>query len=197
MTIHSGGARGDQVSDEVEELARRAAAGDAAALDPLLRAIQPGVLRQCAVFLPCRQDAEEACQDVLVVVTRNITRFEGRSRFSTWLREVTANSARSTYRSLKRRSADPLPPESAHRADPRTTSVIAGSRLDLLEALDQLERNHPQLVSPFVLRDLCDLEYAEIARRLDQPLGTIKSRIHDARSLVRSSLAGVQPSPGR
>lgn len=179
--------------DDVEELARRAAAGDAAALDPLLRAIQPRVLRQCAAFLPCRQDAEEACQDVLVAVTRNITRFEGRSRFSTWLREVTANSARSTYRSLRRRAAVALPAESADRADPRTTSVIAGSRLDLLEALDQLERDHPQLVRPFVLRDLCDLEYAEIARRLELPLGTVKARIHHARAAIRSSLADVHP----
>ncbi len=183
--------------DHIEELARRAAAGDATALDPLLRAIQPRVLRQCAVFLPCRQDAEEACQDVLVAVTRNITRFEGRSRFSTWLREVTANSARTTYRSLKRRSAEVMPGVAVERPDPRTTSVIAGSRLDLLEALDELERDHPHLVRPFVLRDLCDLEYAEIARRLDQPLGTVKSRIHDARALIRSSLLGVPPSPGR
>jgi RNA polymerase sigma-70 factor (ECF subfamily) len=180
------------VSDDVEELARRAAAGDAAALDPLLRAIQPRVLAQCAAFLPCRQDAEEACQDVLVAVTRNITRFEGRSRFSTWLREVTANSARGTYRSLKRRSAEVLPAEPPDRPDPRTTSVIAGSRLDLLEALDQLERDRPQLVRPFVLRDLCEMEYVEIAQRLDLPLGTVKSRIHEARGLVRQSLSGAR-----
>ncbi len=177
--------------DDVEDLARRAAEGDAAALDALLRAIQPRVLRQCGVFLPCRQDAEEACQDVLVAVSRHITRFEGRSRFSTWLREVTANSARSTYRSLKRRSVAVLPPEAIERPDPRTTSVIAGSRLDLLEALDRLERERPALVTAFVLRDLCDLEYAEIARRLDLPLGTVKARIHHARAAVRGSVVDL------
>ena len=174
--------------DHVEELARGAAAGDRAMLDELLRAIEPRVLRHCAVFLPCRQDAEEACQDVLLAVARHITGFEGRSRFSTWLREVTANSARQTYRGLKRRAATTLPPESVDRPDPRTTSVIAGSRLDLLEALDRLERQRPTLVPPFVLRDLCDLEYAEIARRLDLPLGTVKARIHDARAMVRGAL---------
>ena len=177
--------------DEVEELAARAAGGDTAALDDLLRAIQPRVLRSCATFLPCRQDAEEACQDVLVSVARNITRFEGRSRFSTWLREVSANSARSTYRSLKRRAATALPEDALDRPDPRTTSVIAGSRLDLLEALDQLERDRPALVTAFVLRDLCDLEYAEIAQRLDLPLGTVKARIHHARTVVRGALAGL------
>lgn len=48
-------------------------------------------------------------------------------------------------------------------ADPRTTSVIAGSRLDLLEALDALERLHSQLLAPVVLRDFAGLSYAEVA----------------------------------
>jgi len=48
-------------NDDLETLARRAAAGDAAALDALLTMIQPQVLRRCARFLPCHQDAEEAC----------------------------------------------------------------------------------------------------------------------------------------
>jgi RNA polymerase sigma-70 factor (ECF subfamily) len=176
--------------DDIEMLAQQAAAGDADALDQLLRAIAPGVLRHCARFLPHRQDAEEACQDVLVKVATRISTFEGRSRFSTWLYEVTANQARQTYRSLRRRASEQALPVLAERPDPRTTSVIAGSRLDLLDALERLEAQHPQNVAAFVLRDLCDLEYADIAAHLDQPLGTIKSRIHDARQHVRQSLSG-------
>jgi RNA polymerase sigma-70 factor (ECF subfamily) len=53
-----------------EELARRAAAGDTGALDELLRSIGPEVLRRCGRFLPCREDAEEAAQDVLMQVAR-------------------------------------------------------------------------------------------------------------------------------
>jgi RNA polymerase sigma factor (sigma-70 family) len=171
-----------------EDLARRAAAGDPAALDDLLRLIRPGVLRRCARFLPCWQDAEEACQDILLQVARTITRFEGRSQFSTWLHVVIANGCRQTYRTLKRRSAEEsydVPPEVA---DPRTTSVIAGSRLDLLEALDRLEGHRPELVAPLVLRDLCQLDYREIAAHLAIPEGTVKSRIHQARADVRGYL---------
>jgi RNA polymerase sigma factor (sigma-70 family) len=173
-----------------EDLARRAAAGDSAALDELLARIMPDVLRQCARFLPCRQDAEEACQDALLQVARAINRFEGRSRFSTWLHTVVANCARQTYRSLKRRAAERYGAEPAvDEADPRTTSVIAGSRLDLMDALEQLEAHRPDLVGPLVLRDLCQLDYGEIAEQLDLPLGTVKSRIHHARQHVRRSLA--------
>jgi RNA polymerase sigma factor (sigma-70 family) len=175
--------------DDTEELARRATAGDGAALDALLRRIQPEVLRRCARFLPHRQDAEEAAQDVLLQVARNIQRFEGRSKFSTWLHVIIANCCRQTYRALKRRFAEQASAElPLERPDPRTTSVIAGSRLDLLDALEKLERDKPDLVAPVVLRDICELEYAEIARLLDVPLGTIKSRIHDGRKRVQQSL---------
>jgi len=183
MTIETG-------TTDPEELARRAADGDRSALDELLRVIEPRVLRQVSRFLPHRQDAEEATQDVLLKVATRIGTFEGRSRFSTWLYEVTANQARQTYRSLRRRAAESTTDVPVERPDPRTTSVIAGSRLDLLDALERLETEHPELVRAFVLRDLSDLEYADIARLLDVPVGTVKARIHHARRYVRESLDG-------
>ena len=176
---------------DTEELARRAAGGDAQATDELLRLIEPQVLRHCGRFLPYRQDAEEACQDVLLKVATKIHTFQGRSKFSTWLYEVTSNQARQTYRTLRRRAAERTTDVVVERPDPRTTSVIAGSRLDLLDALERLENEHPELVSAFVLRDLSDLEYADIARHLDVPVGTVKARIHHARRYVRESLSGV------
>ena len=122
------------MSDEVDldVLARAAAAGDGSALDDLLAAIQPRVQRIVGRMLLHPQDAEEATQDALLSVARNIGRFEGRSRFTTWLHSVAGNSARSTYRSLKRRAAEHPVDDLPSNPDPRTTSVIAGSRLDLL-----------------------------------------------------------------
>jgi RNA polymerase sigma-70 factor (ECF subfamily) len=176
------------VQDEAstEDLARRAAAGDHAALDRLLTGIRPEVVRRCGRFLPCREDAEEAAQDVLFQVARHISAFEGRSRFSTWLYTVVANCCRQKYRELRRRAAEhPAAIEPERHVDPRTTSVIAGSRVDLLEALDRLERTHPHLVAPLVYRDICQLDYAEVAERVGIPLGTLKSRLHEARKQVR------------
>jgi len=194
MAVRPNGEEGEMTVEtgttDPEELARRAADGDRAALDELLRVIEPRVLRQVSRFLPHRQDAEEATQDVLLKVATRIGTFEGRSKFSTWLYEVTANQARQTYRSLRRRAAESTTDVPVERPDPRTTSVIAGSRLDLLDALERLETEHPDLVRAFVLRDLSDLEYADIARLLDVPVGTVKARIHHARRYVRESLDG-------
>jgi RNA polymerase sigma-70 factor (ECF subfamily) len=179
-------------TDEVdlEDLARRAADGDRQALEDLLAAIQPRVRRICGRMLLYPEDAEEAAQDALLLVATKIGSFAGRSKFTTWLHAVASNSARSTYRTLKRRAAERLTDEMPHTLpDPRTTSVIAGSRLDLLEALEIVGATHPELVEPLVLRDVQELEYSEIAELLGTPLGTVKSRIHAARNAVRPLLA--------
>ncbi|MFJ6080247.1 RNA polymerase sigma factor [Streptomyces sp. NPDC092369] len=185
--------RAQHLVPPTEDLARAAAAGDPAALDSLLTQMWPEVVRRCGRFLPCREDAEEAAQDVLLQVSRKIGTFEGRSRFSTWLYTVVANCCRQKYRELKRRAAEsPTPIEYDAHADPRTTSVIVGSRIDLLEALDRLEREHPRLVEPLVYRDLCQLDYAEAAERAGIPLGTFKSRLHEARRQIRPWLGTAQ-----
>ena len=173
---------------ELDDLARAAAAGDVAAMEELLARIQPRVRRIVGRMLLHPQDAEEATQDALLLVSRKISSFEGRSRFTTWLHVVASNSARSTYRALKRRSLESPTEELPTAADPRTTSVIAGSRLDLMEALERLGESRPELVEALVLRDLGELDYAEIARLLDVPLSTVKSRIHQARTTVRPLL---------
>lgn len=172
----------------VEDLAQAAAGGDAAALDQLLAAVQPRVARIAGRMLPHPQDAEEATQDALLAIARNIGKFQGRSKFTTWMHAVASNSARSTYRSLKRRYVEQASDEMPLAVDPRTTSVIAGSRLDLLEALEVLGADKAELVEPLVLRDINELDYQEIADLLGLPLGTVKSRIHHARAYVRPLL---------
>ena len=174
---------------DLDELALRAAAGDREALERVLAEIEPRVQRICGRMLLYPQDAEEAAQDALLLVATKIGSFQGRSRFTTWLHAVASNSARGTYRTLKRRAAERPTDELPPTPDPRTTSVIAGSRLDLLEALEVVGAQRPELVEPLVLRDVQQLDYNEIATLLDIPLGTVKSRIHAARQAVRPLLA--------
>ena len=105
---------------------------------------------------------------------------------------VAVNSARSTYRRMKNQAiaADPTESMAMQRPDPRTTSVIAGTRLDLLEAMESIERDHPQFVEPLLLRDVYGLPYDEIATLVDAPLGTVKAQIHHGRKLARPLLRG-------
>jgi RNA polymerase sigma-70 factor (ECF subfamily) len=102
---------------------------------------------------------------------------------------VAMNSARTTYRRMKNQaiSSDILPME---KPDPRTTSVIAGTRLDLLDAMETIERDHPQYVEPLILRDVYGMSYDDIAQQVGAPIGTVKAQIHHGRKLARPLLRG-------
>jgi RNA polymerase sigma-70 factor (ECF subfamily) len=170
------------------ETLRHMAATDPAAMEELLGLLSPYLLGRCSKFLPCRADAEEAAQDALLVVATRLTTFADRGSFLGWVTVIASNCARRTYRSLKRRWSEQSGHDLSEVPDTRTTSVLAGSRLDLLDALDALERRHPQLVAPVVLRDLGSLSYAEVAAQTGLPLGTVKSQIHEARAFLRRRL---------
>ncbi len=150
---------------------------DAAALHALLAAIRPGVLRRCSRFLPCPQDAEDGCQDVLLQMARNIHRFEERSRFSTWLHVSIGNSARQAYRSFKRRAAEQayaLPPPWSRpiRVQPASSRDPALTSSTRWNAWRRTGRSG----------------YREIAEHLGIPEGIVKSRIHQACGHVRETL---------
>ncbi|CUR54835.1 Sigma-70 region 2 domain protein [metagenome] len=176
--------------DEIDALAVAARDGDGQALEDLIRLLRPKVLNICRGVLPHHPDAEDACQEALINISAKIGTFRGTSRFTTWVHTVAVNSARSTYRRMKNQAAPGGAADDLflERPDPRTTSVIAGTRLDLLEAMDILERDHPSFVTPLLLRDVYGLSYEEIAAETAAPLGTVKSRVHDGRRLVRPLL---------
>ncbi|MFD8788730.1 RNA polymerase sigma factor [Kitasatospora sp. NPDC059599] len=164
-----------------------AQAGDPGSMEYLLARLRPVVLRRCSRFLPHHADAEEAAQDALLSISTHLGRYGGHGSFQGWVTVIASNAARSTYRSMRRRAEDSHAdlPESV---DPHTTSVIAGTRLDLMEALAALEQRHPTLVEAFVLRDLGDLTYVQVAEQLDAPLSTVKDRIDRARHFMRERL---------
>ncbi len=175
-------------ADEIDELARRARDGDRDALEACSAAVRPRALNVCRGVLPYSPDAEDACQEALINVANKIGSWGGRGRFTTWLHVVALNSARTTYRRLKNQAiaSDVLGP--LEKPDPRTTSVIAGTRLDLLEAMETIEKDHPQFVEPLMLRDVYGLSYEEIAEQVGAPLGTVKAQIHHGRKLARPLL---------
>jgi RNA polymerase sigma-70 factor (ECF subfamily) len=181
--------REELTADDVDELARRAQGGDRDALESLLAAVRPRCLNVCRGVLPYTPDAEDACQEALINIATKIGSWKQNGRFTTWMHVVAVNSARTTYRRMKNQafSSDVLPLE---KPDPRTTSVIAGTRLDLLEAMETIERDHPQFVEPLILRDVYGMSYDEIAQQIGAPIGTIKAQIHHGRKLARPLLRG-------
>jgi RNA polymerase sigma-70 factor (ECF subfamily) len=174
------------------ELAARASRGDRRALETLLDRHASGVHAICARILANREDALDATQEALIAVARGIGHFDGRSRFSTWLYRVTTNAALDEARRRARRPvpADVLPERSG---DAGIDTEVA-DRLDLDAALRELT---PEFRAALVLRDLADLDYAQIGEILGIPPGTVRSRIARGRAALARMLGNPAPAGGR
>ena len=174
-----------------------ARSGDPDAMDALLRRIYPIILKRCGRLLPHAADAEEAAQDALLAVATKLGTYTGVGSFEGWVNAIATNHARSTYRSLKARGLTAQSPEIPDTADNARTSVIAGTRIDLMEAIEALEDAHPETVNSFILREFADYTYDEVATATAAPMGTVKARIHTARQFVRKWMRecdNIQPT---
>lgn len=177
-----------QSDADLDQLARQAQAGDSAALDDLLSLVRPLVVGKCRKFLPYNDDAEEAAQEALLAIATKLHTWTGAGSVRGWVVAVSSNSARTAYRSMRRRAVENHVLPAGDQPDARTTSVVAGTRLDLLEAINALEERHPAVVEAFVLRDLGGLSYDEIAHITGASPAQVKDRIHRARVFVRVAL---------
>jgi RNA polymerase sigma-70 factor, ECF subfamily len=192
-----------------------ARSGDRAALDALLRRHHDRLFALCRRLAGNDADAYDALQEALIAIVRGLDRFDGRARFSTWAYRVATNA---TLDELRRRRRRPVPglgddddlggpggrPRGAAAGStaagfagagggPRIDDAVA-DRLDIDAALALVPEDFRAAV---VLRDLCALDYAEIAEVLGIPPGTVRSRIARGRGLLAAHLGNRSTAPER
>lgn len=188
--------------DGDDALATLASRGDRRALETLLDRHADRIHAVCRRIVAQPEDALDATQEAMIAITRAITRFDGRAAFTTWAYRVATNAALDELRRKRRRPlpVDPTDPTGPAPAEsgPSIEDRVA-TRLDVDAALATLPDEFRVAV---VLRDLCDLDYAEIAEVLDVPPGTVRSRISRGRALLvehleRAGTGNREPTPRR
>ena len=171
-------------------LARRAAAGDRAALHAVVNRHAADLYRLARGLCPSAADAEDAVQETLVAAFRAIGSFDGRASLLTWMSRILVRRARRLACKAGRAAALALDEASDvrpldGRAPPGRDGDREDLRLDLAAALPRMALEHREVI---VLRELRGLSYAEIAESLGIPQGTVESRIHRARAELRERL---------
>jgi RNA polymerase sigma-70 factor (ECF subfamily) len=148
----------------------------------------------CRRILGSDADADDALQEGLIAIARGLAagRFDGRARFGTWAYRVTANACLDELRRRGRR-AGPVTDEELERAI-RPADGPGGPVADRLDVEAALARLPVEFRAAVVLRDLCGLDYAEIADVLSIPAGTVRSRIARGRAALVPLLGN--PAPG-
>ena len=135
----------------------------------------------------------------MIGIVRGLAKFDGRSAFSTWAYRIATNAALDELRRRRRRPALHAVPDDAPAAetpDPNAERLVEAviDRGSLDAALAELGEDFRTVV---VLRDVADLDYAEIAEILQIPVGTVKSRIARGRSQLAEALGNRDTLAGR
>jgi RNA polymerase sigma-70 factor (ECF subfamily) len=182
----------------------RAVAGEPAALNQLVAQLRPHVEKQLLRYPVADEDRRDLLQATLMQVIRRVGSFRGDSSFSTWLFRVTANEALMMMRSQRRHRARVLEGldleelaalPAANDAHEERADVNAAARerdAFVRQALAELPDDYRRVVT---LHYEDDLPLQEIADRLDVSESAVRSRLHRARSRLRSILSQSPLAP--
>jgi RNA polymerase sigma-70 factor (ECF subfamily) len=183
-----------EIADPDGELVQRWQSGDEGAFEDLMRRHERRVFRLLLRMLGSREEAEDVTQEAFLSLHRHGHRFRREARFSTFVYRVASNAALNRRRTLGRNRNRVNELEVLQQAgfdlpssprDPEDAAVGSEAQERVQEALLDLP---PDLRVAVVLYDIEGRSYQEVARVLDIPEGTVKSRIHRARSALRDSL---------
>ena len=171
-------------TDADERVLARVADGDTAALTELYERYGEPLFAFLFRLAGDRGTAEEILQDTMLAVWRSAGTFQRRSSASTWLFGVARRQAHNRLQT----AAPPAAAEPYEQADtlPGPEELAVGG--DLLDAM--LARLSPAQRDVAVLHFVVDLAHQDIAEVLEIPVGTVKSRLHLARTKLRECLNG-------
>lgn len=180
-----------------EDLVRRYLEGDPQAFGVLVERHSARIYNVALRLLGDPDEARDATQDAFLTVVRKAGQFRGDAAFSTWLHRITINACYDILRGRRRRpllrraDEEDGPPSETAPPVPDHADSTAGS-IDVARALQRIPEEFRVVL---VLADVQDLAYEEIARTLDVPVGTVKSRVHRGRIALARAL-GIERDPG-
>ena len=179
----------DSISDA--DCVRRIQHGEVDAFEVLVRRHEKTIFNLVYRMLGDYDDATEVSQEVFLSAYRAIGQFRGDANFSTWLYRIALNHATTRRRSNNSRRYRTAPIE-----DMELIRDLQPGPVETLEKKEMQERVQlalnkltPEDAAVILLRDLQDVPYDEVARLLEIPVGTVKSRLHRARQALKSLLA--------
>ena len=174
--------------DVDESLVDRCLRGEQAGWEELVKTHTRRVYAICYRFTNRENEAQDLTQEVFLRVFRTLGSFRsGEGSFAVWLTRLTRNLLVDHYRRTKyERVTDAIEDQLAGIEEKtamhsRTDGLVAGREAgELLQAA--LQKLSPELREAVILRDLQEMEYREIARVLNVPEGTVKSRLNRGRA---------------
>ena len=178
-------------------LIKKAKKGDSAAFSALMEQHFAMIYNLALRMSGNPDDASDLTQEVMIKLFKNIGAFEGKSKFSTWVYRVAANTCLDELRKIKRKKTVSLDAEyetedgsvGYEAEDTAPTPDVSAERSELktivAKAVSRLGEEYRTAV---ILRDINGLSYTEIAEVIGCSVGTVKSRISRGRANLKEIL---------
>ncbi|HMM44762.1 MAG TPA: RNA polymerase sigma factor RpoE [Candidatus Macondimonas sp.] len=191
---------GDAVAVD-QDLVRRVQRGDKTAYDLLVRKYQHKVIKLVSRYVYDPSDAHDVAQEAFIKAYRALPGFRGDSAFYTWLYRIAINTAKNHVAARGR-----APVSSASEFGSEDSEVDFSSRLSdidtpeallltdevrrtILSAIDALPQD---LRTALILREIEGMSYEEIAKTMECPVGTVRSRLFRARDTIDAELKKIE-----
>lgn len=172
------------------EALRRCRQGERRAFAEIVDRHKNGVFRLVFRWLGHKERAEELAQEVFLKAYRELERFRGDAKFSTWLYQIALNACRDDWRSRRRRPENRVDPEflnaqPATEASPEAELIAESEAETLRRALDGLPEIYREAL---MLRYFGDLSYEEMAERSGEGISNLKMRVARGLAQLRKRL---------
>lgn len=183
------------------DLLRRAQAGEEEAFGTLMRTHYEPTFRLVQSIVRDEHAARDVCQEIWLAAWRNLPKFRGEAKFSTWIHPIAVRRAIDHLRSRQRWSKRFLPflagddeddgvstPEPVAESDPRQEAEKGERAARFERAIEALPPKHRAVLA---LREVNGLSYDEIAQALGIRRGTVMSRLFNARRMLAQKLGDL------
>lgn len=184
-----------------EQLFQRYTAGDEGGFQLLVERYEPRIQGFLRKRLSDEERVEDLTQDTFLRIHRARDSYDPGRKFSTWIHTIANNLLKNEFRNRSRRretafsdlrpehpssGLTPRPVEfESSQPDPEQEAYRSELREAIGSAIARMDEHHR---IPFVMREVEDLSYEEIAEAIGIPVGTVKSRLNRARHSFRSLL---------
>lgn len=180
-----------------EQLVELAVSSDQEAFGEIVKRWERKIFALCFGMLAREDEARDAAQETFIAAYRNLSRFRGEAKVSSWLHRIAVNQCLTTKRRTKTRSEDFLDDDkheeeryfvAPERTSPSRTTE-ANERLTLVRlAVTSLPSELREVI---VMKEFEDMTFQEISDTLEVPLSTVKSRVYTALKQLRMKLERV------
>ena len=177
-----------------EQLVELAVSNDPDAFGEIVRRWERKIFALCFGMLTREDEARDAAQETFIAAYKNLSRFRGEAKVSSWLHRIAVNQCLTTKRRQKTRSEDLIDEESGEmdRVFVAPAMMSPGNKAEQAERLNMVRQAVGALPTDLrqvvVMKEFEEMTFQEISDTLEIPLSTVKSRLYTALKQLRLRL---------